>query len=98
MLEALYKDCLLDPSENLQGCDITLGIDTTGMEKTASKYFIHNSLEVKKTMSEEEQNAIREENEKIRLRRDEAAEKIANRFASFKRDFVGAPIWLSLTN
>jgi hypothetical protein len=59
------------------------------MEKTAK---------VKKTMSEEEQNAIREENEKIRLRRDEAAEKIANRFASFKRDFVGAPIWLALTN
>jgi len=45
MLQALYSDCLLDASENLPNCDVTLGIDTTGMEKTAK---------VKKTMSEEE--------------------------------------------
>ena len=98
MLEALYADSMIDPSHNLDGCDITLGIDTSGMEKTASKYYYSYSLEVSKTMSEEEQQAVRDNNEKIRERRDAAAEKIANRFASFKRDFIGAPIWWSLTN
>ena len=47
-------------------------------------------------MSEEEQNKVREENEKIRERRDLEATKIADKFACFKRDFLGAPIWKAM--
>ena len=47
-------------------------------------------------MSEEEQAQIREQNEKIREKRDAEATKIANKFACFKRDFLGAPIWKAM--
>ena len=47
-------------------------------------------------MSEEEQNKVREDNEKIRERRDLEATKIADKFACFKRDFLGAPIWKAM--
>ena len=43
-------------------------------------------------MTEEEANEIRAKNEEIRKERDEAADKIANQFACFKRDFMSAPI------
>jgi hypothetical protein len=37
MLEELYKGCLLKDSEGLPGCDLTLSIDASGLEKTHSK-------------------------------------------------------------
>lgn len=43
-------------------------------------------------MSEEEAAKVREQNEIIRRDREELSDKIANRFACFKRDFMGAPI------
>ena len=52
-------------------------------------------LEVKKTMTEEEANEIREKNEMMRKEREVICEKIANRFSSFKRDFMSSPIRLA---
>lgn len=43
-------------------------------------------------MSEEEAEQIRTQNEKIRKERDEVCDKIATKFAQFKRDFLSAPI------
>jgi len=37
MLNEIYKDCLLPQDENLEGCDITLKIDASGLGKTQSK-------------------------------------------------------------
>ena len=47
-------------------------------------------------MSEEESNAVRAKNEEIRKEREAHAEKIADKFACFKRDFLGAPIWKAM--
>lgn len=47
-------------------------------------------------MSEEEAEAIRAKNEEIRKQRDEAAQVIADKFACFKRDFMGASIWSAM--
>lgn len=49
-------------------------------------------LEVKKTMTEEEAEAIRAQNEIIRKERDVVCDKIATKFAQFKRDFLSAPM------
>lgn len=57
MLNELYKDCLLPEDEQLQQCDITLKIDASNMLKTEK---------VKKTMTEEESEAIRTKNDDIR--------------------------------
>ena len=43
-------------------------------------------------MTEEEAEKVRQGNEVIRKERETYAEEIANKFAQFKRDFVGAPI------
>ena len=67
--------------------EITLGIDASGMTKTQK---------VKKTMTEDEANEVRAKNEEVRKEREEAAEKIANKFACFKRDFLSAPIWKAM--
>ena len=48
-------------------------------------------------MSEEETAKVREENEKIRVERDAEADRIANKFSCFKRDFMGAPIRKAIT-
>ena len=37
MLDALYKENLLSDAEGLPDMDVTLAIDTSGMEKTHSK-------------------------------------------------------------
>lgn len=47
-------------------------------------------------MTEEEANEVRAKNDEIRKERDIEATKIADKFASFKRDFVGAPIWKAM--
>lgn len=43
-------------------------------------------------MTEEEANEVRARNEVIRKNRDEVCDKIASKYACFKRDFLGAPI------
>lgn len=43
-------------------------------------------------MSEEEANKVREQNDNIRKQREDSADKIATKFALFKRDFLSAPI------
>ena len=48
-------------------------------------------------MSEEEAEQVRNKNEEIRKEREASAETIANKFACFKRDFMGAPIWRAMT-
>lgn len=83
MLDELYKDCQLDKSQWLEHCDITLKIDASGLERTQK---------VKKTMSDEEAQKIRDSNDEIRRNREEKAEEIAKRFSVFKRDFMSAPI------
>ena len=50
------------------------------------------NTEVKKEMSDEEANEIRAKNEEIRKERETHADGVAERFAQFKRDFMGAPI------
>lgn len=48
-------------------------------------------------MTEEEAEAVRTKNEEIRKERDAHAETFAAKFAMFKRDFLGAPIWKTMT-
>lgn len=48
-------------------------------------------------MTEEEAEVVRASNEEIRKERDTAADIIATKFACFKRDFMGAPIWKAMT-
>jgi hypothetical protein len=55
-------------------------------------------VEVKKEMSEEEANKIRMANEQIRADREKYATDMANKFAQFKRDFLGAPIRKAMRN
>lgn len=83
MLQELYPDYVCPKSEYVAGFDVTLHINTKGLPQTKK---------VKKTMSEEEANKIREENEVIRVERAKVTEEIANRVSMFKRNFLGAPI------
>jgi len=39
MLDEIYKDNLLPADQQLQQCEITLGIDASSIPKTQSKYF-----------------------------------------------------------
>ena len=87
MLDTLYKDDLLPEDQRMGKCDVTLGIDTSNIPKTKK---------VSKALSEEEAEKVRSENEEIRKQREEWADKVANRFACFKRDFMGAPIWKAI--
>ena len=63
--------------------DVTLAVSTANFPKTAK---------VKKTMSEEEAEAVRSRNEEIRNERQSTVDDIATKIAKFKRDFIGAPI------
>ena len=87
MLDTLYKDSLLPADQGIEGCQITLGINAGNISKTQK---------VKKTMTEEEANEVREKNEVIRKEREAQATKIADRYSCFKRDFMGAPIWKAM--
>lgn len=51
---------------------------------------------VKKSMSEEEAEAIRQENDLIRIKRKDLIEPIAERLSVFKKDFMSAPIRLAM--
>lgn len=62
---------------------MTLSISTADFPKTQK---------VKKAMTEEQQEQVRQSNEEIRAQRQGKIDKIASKIACFKRDFVGAPI------
>jgi len=47
-------------------------------------------------MTDEEADAVRAKNEEVRKERDAAADVIASKFACFKRDFIGAPVWAAM--
>lgn len=83
MLEELYKDFICPKAEYTQDFDVTLNISTKGLPQTKR---------VKKSMTEEEGNKIREENEHIRVERAKVTDDIAHRISMFKRNFLGAPI------
>ena len=108
MLDELYKDHIIPADQHLQQCDLTLGIDTSNIPKTQSKYFcistrnhlnINRALlivfafaEVGKTMTDEEAEKVKQANEEVRKQREAHAETVADKFAQFKKDFLGAPI------
>lgn len=83
MLDELYSEFKAAPGQTLEGCDVTLAIDISKLPQTQK---------LKKSMPEEEQNAIRASNEEAKRMRLEAAENISTKFSQFKRDFMGAPI------
>jgi len=83
MLQELYPEYICPKAEYTSGFDVTLHISTSGLPQTKK---------VKKSMDEEQQNKIREENEVIRAERAKVTDEIANRVSMFKRNFLGAPI------
>ena len=83
MLEEEYSNFALPRDQWIPDWDVTLSISTANFPKTAK---------VKKNMSEEEQEAVRANNETIRTQRAAAVDEIATKIAKFKRDFIGAPI------
>jgi len=83
MLEAEFGEFVLPRDDWLPDWDVTLAISTAGFPKTKK---------VKKSMSEEEQEQIRQDNEAIRLDRSSKVDEIATKFSCFKRDFIGAPM------
>ena len=87
MLEGEFKDYLLPKEEFDPGYAVTLAIDTSKFAQTKK---------IKKADDEETAAKIRAENEAIRAERAEQVEGIAEKFAKFKRDFIGAPIRLAM--
>ena len=83
MLEAEYAEYALPREEWLPDFNVTLAISTAGFPKTKK---------VKKSMTDEEQERIRQQNEEIRSQRQANIDKIATKIAMFKRFFIGAPI------
>ncbi len=63
--------------------DLTLHIDTSSFPKTQK---------VKKSMSEEEQTKVKEQNELVKKQKEKMADDISLKFSQFKRDFMSAPI------
>ena len=83
MLEAEYAEFMLPRDQWVPDWDVTLQVSTADFPKTQK---------VKKSMTEEEQEAIRQANEEVRNQRQARIDEIATRIAKFKRDFIGAPI------
>jgi hypothetical protein len=83
MLEAEYAAYKIPREEWLPDYDVTLAIGTGGFPKTQK---------VKKSMTEEEQEAIRKSNEEIRSQRQAKIDEICSHIAMFKRNYIGAPI------
>ena len=83
MLKEIHPEFAVDKSEIAQDFDLTLNINTADMPKT---------MKVSKSMSEEEQKTVREQNEQIRQERQELCDKITTKVSKIKRDFMGAPI------
>jgi hypothetical protein len=51
---------------------------------------------VKKSMEEAEADAVRNENDLIRIKRKDMIEPIANRISELKKDFISAPIRMAM--
>ena len=83
MLEEIYKDYLMDKSEYTEGAHVCLKIQGGNLPKTSK---------VSKKMSDEEQEKVRQENEKIRAQRKEIVDPIAELIARFKINWITAPI------
>lgn len=83
MLEELYKDYLLPESEWDPDFDLTLRIDPGNLPKTQK---------VKKSMDEETQERVRDENEKVRHQRKDMVTPVAELVSKFKMNFASAPI------
>lgn len=83
LLEERYAQHMVPEEEWDPEFDITLRIDLSAMPQTKK---------VKKSMSDEEADAIRAENENIRLERKNMIEPIAERLSLFKMEFMSAPI------
>jgi len=83
MLTELYKEYLVEKSEETADMHVTLKIECGDLPKTTK---------IGKKMDEETADKTREENELIRLKRKEMVEPISNRIAEFKNNFLSAPI------
>jgi len=83
VLNKKYKEFMRPQNEWDPDFDLTLFIDLNSMPKTKK---------VKKTMDEAEAEAVRQENELIRIKRNEFIEPIVDRLSELKKDFLSAPI------
>ena len=83
MLEQEYAQFMCPRDQWVPDWDVTLVISTSDLPKTQK---------VKRSMTEAEQEAIRQSNEAVRAERQVKVDEIATKFAKFKRDFIGAPI------
>jgi len=83
MLDALYKDYLMDKSEQDPNFSISLKIQGGNLPKTTK---------IGKKMDEETQEKTRQANEEIRLKRKEMVEPVAEAIGKFKMNFISAPI------
>lgn len=88
MLEEKYKEFNAEIlSKDDPDFDVTLVIDLNDMPKTKK---------IKKSMEEAEAEAIRQENDLIRIKRKDLIEPTAERLSEFKKDFLSAPIRLAM--
>ena len=83
MLQELYPEFVVPRDETDPKFDLTLRINTSDMPKTQK---------VGKSLSEEEQQAIRDQNDQIRQQRQELCDQITARISKIKKDFLAAPI------
>ena len=83
MLDLLYKEYQCDASLKNPNYDITLKVAIADLPQTQK---------VKKSLSEEEQEKVREENEVIRAKRKDIVDPVATRIANFKMNWLSAPI------
>lgn len=83
MIQELYGNYMLEEKLWDPNYDITLKIDGGNLPKTQK---------VKKTMTEEEQEKVRDSNELVRNERKTIVQPIAELISKFKMNFVSAPI------
>lgn len=83
MIESIYKDYTLPEGEWDPEFDVTLRIDPGDLPKTQK---------IKKSMDEETQEKIRNENDLIRIQRKEKIAPVAELISKFKMNFTSSPI------
>ena len=83
MIDSIYKDYVLAESEWDPEYDVTLRVDPGDLPKTQK---------IKKSMDEETQDKIRNENDLIRIQRKEKIQPVAELISKFKMHFMSAPI------
>ena len=80
MLEECYKEYICETTE--PNYDYTLVIPNT----------LKGRIKIKRSWIDQEKEKAKEDNNAIELERENEAGRIAAKVASFKRDFLGAPI------